>query len=289
MTSNTTMKNKIATLFAVIAAATLLPTVGQAQGGEGKQKDVEVKCPAGIDHSAWDRLLKKHVDQMGLVNYTAWKSDKGDMDALDGYIKQFAAKADKGAEGEEEAASLVNAYNAIAVRTILTAYPLESIHETKKPFETKAWMVGGEKVSLNDIENGTLRPMLKYRAHSVLVCAARSCPPLQRSAYQASSFEEQDDTAYKAWLAREDLNKFMPQAKKAEVSSIFKWFKGDFEKSVSPPNIFEKYGPASAKELVAGGKQFETSYLSYNWGLNDQGEHGRNYTKLNLIFDKLGQ
>ncbi|MDQ3198254.1 MAG: DUF547 domain-containing protein [Verrucomicrobiota bacterium] len=228
------------------------------------------------------------MDDKGLVNYTAWKNDKSDMDAIDSYIRQFDAKADKGAEGDEKAASLVNAYNAMTMRTILTAYPVESIHETDKPFETKQWKMGGATVSLNDIENGTLRPMLKYRAHSVLVCAARSCPPLQRSAYQASSFEEQDDAAYRAWLGREDLNKFMPQEKKAEVSSIFKWFKSDFDKSLAVPKVFEKYGPASAKELVAGGAKFEISYLSYNWGLNDQGEHGRSYSKLNLIFDKLG-
>jgi len=28
-------------------------------------------------------------------------------------------------------------------------------------------------------------------------------------------------------------------------------------------------------------------YKSYNWGLNDQGTHGRNYRKTDLIFDYL--
>ncbi|MFN2475488.1 MAG: DUF547 domain-containing protein [Chthoniobacterales bacterium] len=284
------MKKQIMLVLSLVAALNFIPAPANAQGGgDGKEKDVAVKCPSGIDHSAWDRLLKKYVDGKGLVNYSAWKADQGDMEALDTYIAQFAAKADRGAEGNEKAAALVNAYNAIAIRTILTAYPVESIHETKKPFETKQWKVGGATVSLNDIENGTLRPMLKYRAHSVLVCAARSCPPLQRSAYESSTFDAQDEAAYSAWLAREDLNKFTPNEKKAEVSSIFKWFKGDFEKSLAVPNVFEKYGPAPAKELVSGGQQFETSYLAYNWGLNDQGEHGRSYTKLNLIFDKLGE
>lgn len=248
-----------------------------------------VNCPAGIVHSEWDRLLKKYVDDKGLVNYTNWKNDQQDMAALDTYIKQFAPKADKGAEGNEKAASLVNGYNAITIKTILNSYPVESIHEIKKPFESKAWEAGGAKVSLNDIENATLRPMLKYRAHAALVCAARSCPPLQRDAFKADSFEEQDDTAFRTWLGREDLNKFMPDKNKAEVSEIFKWFKGDFDKSLPVPKVFAKYGPESAKELTANGKTFETSYLSYNWGLNDQGEHGRHYSKVNLIFDKIGK
>lgn len=276
-------------IFAVLIALTALPLALHAQGGgDKKSKDTAVKCPSGIDHSSWDRLLKKYVDDKGLVNYAGWKASKEDMAALDSYIREFDKKADSSAQGNEEAASLTNAYNAIAIRTVLGAYPIESIHETKKPFETKAWKIGGATVSLNDIENGTLRPMLKYRAHAVLVCCARSCPPLQRNAYSADSFDEQDAKAYRTWLGREDLNQFMPQEQKAKVSEIFKWFKGDFEKSVNVANVFEKYGPESAQKLVAGGKKFDISYLSYNWGLNDQGDHGRHYSKVNLIFDKLG-
>ncbi len=273
-------------IIAALAAALIIPAFFAVTPAVAKEKDKEVSCPSGINHGAWDKLLKKYVNNKGLVDYTGWKNNKADLAALDNYLKQFAPKADRGAQGNEKAASLVNAYNAITIHTILNSYPVESIHETKDPFSVKSWMVGGEKIALNDIENGTLRPMLKYRAHAVLVCAARSCPPLQRSAYKASSFDKQDDAAYRAWLGREDLNKFMPEQKKAEVSSIFKWFKADFEKSMAPAKIFSTYGPASAKKLVAGG-QFETSYLSYNWGLNDQGSHGRSYSKINLIFDRL--
>ncbi len=79
----------------------------------------------------------------------------------------------------------------------------------------------------------------------------------------------------------------MPQKNKAEISEIFKWFKGDFEGADSVPKVLAKYGPPAAQKLTASGKQFETSYLSYNWGLNDQGEHGRHYSKINLLFDNL--
>ncbi len=282
------MKNKIPLIVSLLALASMLPLTACGQGGDKKEKDVEVQVASGIDHGAWDGLLKKYVDEKGLVNYAGWKADASDMEKLDNYLKQFAAKPDKPAEGNEKAASLVNAYNALAIRTILGAYPVESIHETEKPFETKKWKVGGETVSLNDIENGTLRPMLKYRAHAVLVCAARSCPPLQQTAYKADSFEAQNDKAYTAWLAREDLNKFMPEEKEAKISEIFKWFKGDFEKSLAVPKVIDRYGPPPAQKLVAGGDEFQVSYLPYNWGLNDQGEHGRSYSKINLIFDKLG-
>ncbi len=281
------MNNKFLSMSSLLALAAILPLAACAQDGGKKAKEVEVNCPAGINHAAWDRLLKKYVDARGLVNYGGWKNNPQDRKALDDYLKQFAAKADKPAAGNEKAASLVNAYNAITITTILNAYPVESIHKTDKPFATKSWKIGGANISLNDIEHGTLRPMLKYRAHSVLVCAARSCPPLQREAYATGSFAEQNAKAYRAWLGREDLNKFLPQKNKAEISEIFKWFKGDFQGPDSVPKVLAKYGPPAAQQLTADGKQFETSYLSYNWGLNDQGEHGRHYSKINLLFDNI--
>jgi Protein of unknown function, DUF547 len=184
------------TLFSIMGLAFFNLTV-RAQTGE----NVEVR--AGIDHSEFDRLLKKYVNEQGLVNYTGWKQNAADLTALANYVKEFAAKIDTPAGGNEKAASLVNAYNAFTLRWILSGYPTESIWQLKDSFSPKRNEIGGRKVSLDDIEHGTLRPLIGYRAHSVLVCAARSCPPLQQFAYTANRFDEQDDAAYRAWLARE--------------------------------------------------------------------------------------
>src|SRR5690606_21631711 len=107
-------------------------------------------------------------------------------------------------------AALINLYNALTVNLILEHYPLASIQTLSGPFETKRFRVGGEMVSLDDIEHKTLRPQLGYQAHAVLVCAARSCPPLQRSAFRADDLEAQIAVAFRDWLARPDLNKFLP-------------------------------------------------------------------------------
>ncbi len=58
-------------------------------------------------------------------------------------MKQFAASPDKAAQANEKVASLTNTYNEIVITTVLNAYPVESIFEIKKPFETKAWSIGG--------------------------------------------------------------------------------------------------------------------------------------------------
>jgi hypothetical protein len=273
--------NKIWTLFIVLLCALSL-TVRAQQNQTGE--NVEVR--SGIDHSEYDRLLKKYVNEQGLVNYSGWKQSQTDLRALDNYLKQFASKIRNPAQGNEKAAALVNAYNAFMLQWILKNYPTESVWALKDSFTAKRIDIGGHSVSFNDIENGALRPLLGYRAHSVLVCAARSCPPLQRSAYRADKFDEQDDHAFRTWLAREDLNRFLPNEKKVEISSIFKWFKGDFDKAGGTSKILGRYAPQPVRDFAASGK-YDIKYISYNWGLNDQGPHGRNYGKANLIFDNI--
>ena len=273
--------NKVPPLLIVFVSALCLPARAQQnQTGE----NVEVR--SGINHGDYDRLLKKYVNERGLVNYSGWKQNQADIQALDDYLKQFASKIDNPAQGNGKAASLVNAYNAFMLQWILTNYPTESVWSLKDSFTAKRINIGGRTVSFNDIENGALRPLLGYRAHSVLVCAARSCPPLQRSAYSAEKFDEQDNHAFHTWLGREDLNRFLPGEKRAELSSIFKWFKGDFDKAGGVPKILSRYVPEPVRDFAASGK-YGIKYISYNWGLNDQGPHGRSYGKANLIFDNI--
>ena len=272
--------SKLRILLTIFTFEFTLVSAARAQTGEN------VNVHAGINHDEFDRLLKKYVNEQGLVNYGAWKQNEADLSALDDYLKQFAPRPDNPAQGNERAATLVNAYNAFMLRWILSNYPTESVWSLKDSFAAKRNEIAGHKVSLDDIEHGALRPLIGYRAHAVLVCAARSCPPLERFAYTADKFEEQNDRAFQAWLARADLNKFLPNEKKVEVSSIFKWFKQDFDKAGGVPKILGSYAPASVREFAASGN-YAIKYFPYNWGLNDQGPHGRNYSRVQLLFDNI--
>jgi hypothetical protein len=261
-------------LFAVVATAFAVDDKGS-----------KVNFAAGLNHAEWDTLLKKYVDNQGLVAYEAWKNNAADLKALDAYLGRFAAKGEP-AKGDDLAASAINAYNAFAIRRIISNYPTESIQEIKNVFSDKVMEIGGEKVALNDIEHGTLRPLLGYRAHPALVCCARSCPPLQRSAYRASDLNAQIDTAYETWLARKDMNQYDPDQNKVEISSIFKWFKTDFDKAGGVEKILARYAPQQYRSFLQRGG-YKIEYKTYNWGLNDQGSHGRHYSSLNLYLDKI--
>lgn len=250
-----------------------------------KSQPQSVTIPAGIDHSSWNNLLEKYVNARGLVAYGKWKANQADLKVLDNYLGQFAPKATTPAKGDELVASGINAYNAFAIRWILENYPTDSIQDLTDSFSRKAHEIGGEKVALDDIEHGTVEKQIGWRAHAVLVCCARSCPPLRRSAYTATNLNGEIDFAYRAWLARPDLNKFEPKDKKAEISSIFKWYEDDF-KQVGVKNVLSRYAPPVDQAFLKGG-DYEIEYLSYHWGLNDQGGKGEDYSKLDLYWDKI--
>jgi Protein of unknown function, DUF547 len=242
-----------------------------------------VEVPAGIKHDAYDRLLKKYVNAEGLVAYEKWKGSAQDLKALDDYLAQFAPSG-SAAQGNERYASLANAYNGFVLQWILQNYPTESIWALKSSFKERRHKLGGTNVSLNDIENDMLRPEFGWRTHAVLVCAARSCPLLQQSAYTAGALDAQTERAFRAWLSRPDLNEFLIDKNEANVSNIFKWFKGDFDKAGGVKAVLAKYAPAPARPMLER-PDCKITYKSYNWGLNDQGPRGRNY-KIN-IFDFL--
>ena len=186
--------------------------------------------------------------------------------------------------GDDLAASAINAYNAFAIRWILENYPTESILALDKSFSRKAHPVGGKKVSLDDIEHGTSRPAIGLPSPFGAGPLRAQCPPLRRTAYNAAAVDGQISAAYNAWLAREDLNQFEPASNRVKISSIFKWFKEDFDKAGGVPKILARYAPQASREFLAkDGYQIE--YLPYQWGLNDQSGRGKGYSSANAIFD----
>jgi hypothetical protein len=54
------------------------------------------------------------------------------------------------------------------------------------------------------------------------------------------------------------------------VSTIFKWFKRDFDQAGGVKPVLAKYAPPAAKPLLEKADS-KITYKSYNWGLNDPG------------------
>jgi hypothetical protein len=243
-----------------------------------------------VDHSyaGWDALLKKHVrwlpdQKQSRVSYAGMAAER---DALRVVLSGFSAvtpAAFAGYSRNQQMAFLINAYNAFTVELILTEYPkVKSIKDLGSTF-TSAWKKSffkllGEQRHLDWIEHEQLRPRYQEpRVHTAIVCASIGCPALKPQAYTADALDEQLEDGMRRFLGDPTRNR--ASANKLEVSSIFKWFREDFEKGHQGFNkvedVFAKYAaqlssdPAVQEQLKA--RKLKPEFLDYDWSLNDAG------------------
>jgi Protein of unknown function, DUF547 len=226
---------------------------------------------ASFDHSAFDRLLKKHVNDKGQVSYKGFKADQKEFNQ---YLAALSKTPPTAAwSKQEQMAYWINAYNAYTIRLILDHYPVQSIKDIgskiKIPFVTTPWAakffsIGGKKMSLDEIEHGNLRKNYNDpRIHFALVCASVSCPSLRNEAYTAARLDSQLDDQGRDFLNNPTKNKVSKSS--AQLSKYFDWYKGDWnENGQSVVKWVNKY---SKTKLDANAK---IEFQDYNWNLNEQ-------------------
>jgi len=250
------------------------------------------KVAAEFNHTSWDGLLRKYVTpvssgQTGLatqVDYQGFAKERSNLQRyLSALSKVQRTEFDRW-QNSEQLAFLINAYNAWTIELILTAEgKLNSIKDLgsvfKSPWKKKFISLFGEIHSLDDLEHGLIRGSGRYndpRIHFAVNCASIGCPALRVEAYVAEKLEFQLEDATLAFLSDPSRNRFEPGTLK--VSSIFKWYKEDFEKgwrgTKNLQQFLAKYGKAfgldknSSIALASGNWSIE--FLDYDWRLNSK-------------------
>lgn len=212
-----------------------------------------------IDHSDWDKLLKKHVEPNGNVYYKGFKND---VEALNNYIDYLATKVPSiNWSKQEKLAYFINVYNANTIKLIIDNYPIKSIKDIKNPWSINRIQIGGENFSLEDIEHKILRKMNEPRIHFAINCASASCPKLLNTAFTSENIETLLEKATKGFIS--DSNKNRISKEKVQLSKIFDWFKKDFTKNGSLIDYINQYS------LLKIDPNAKISYLEYDWSLNE--------------------
>ena len=222
-----------------------------------------------VSHELWDALLHKHVRSDGFVDYKGFVRDSATLNA---YLKVLAAAHpnDKSWTRSEQMAYWINAYNAYTIQLVLRHYPVASIKDIKNglAFVNSVWdikfiRIQGYTYDLNNIEHNILRPVFKdARVHAAINCASYSCPRLLGEAFTADRLDAQLDAVMRGFVNDPLRNRIV--VGKAEVSSIFKWFKGDFERDGgSLRGFLNKYAAVQLAD------QTDIDYLDYDWRLNE--------------------
>ena len=240
--------------------------------------------PKSLDHSAWDRILRRSVSDDSLVDYRAITMDA--LPELDQYLTQLAAPWPPDLPEAEAKAAQINAYNALTVRWITQHYPVISIWKTPEPFKARRHTVNGKQLSLDELET-SLRQGGDPRIHAALVCAARSCPPLRAEAYRAEDLDAQLEDNTERWLANPALNEFSPERGLAEVSPILQWYEADFQASGGVLRFLSRHAPKRAREFLEDDASPPSlNYKTYHWGLNDTSDLGKDYDHLQQAMDR---
>ncbi len=231
-----------------------------------------------INHTAWDALLKRYVDNRGNVAYSQWHKSAADTRALDNYLATLSA-ADPQLRASKSArlAFWINTYNALTLRGILREYPTTSIrNHTARVFGYSIWKdlqlyVGGKPYYLEQMEHQILRKMGEPRIHFAIVCASRSCPRLLGETYTASKLDKQLTLNAKAFFANPGNFRFDPNRRQMQLSSILKWFGEDFGNGQAAQlRAIAPYLPTRGAYDAAVANAVSISYLNYDWALNDQ-------------------
>ena len=221
-------------------------------------------------HEEWTGLLQKHVNKAGFVDYKGFIKDSV---KLNSYLAKLSDNAPANSwSRDEKYAYWINAYNAYTVKLITSNYPVKTIKElgadnpiifVNTAWDKKFFSIGNKKMTLNTIEFKIIRKQFKDpRSHFAINCASISCPKLLNVAYEAKTLNAQLEQQGKAFLADTEKNKV--SAANPKLSSIFKWYSGDFEKGQTKIEFINKY---ATPNLNANAK---LDYLDYNWNLNEQ-------------------
>ncbi|MCB0464964.1 MAG: DUF547 domain-containing protein, partial [Aequorivita sp.] len=184
-----TMFNLAAIFFVVftLQSCNLLSAAGiSSQGQPTKGVKTELtsttaNSAVNVDHSQWDKLLKKYVNNAGFLDYKGFKNDR---QKLDDYLKMLSEKEPTNDWSVQELlAYYINLYNAATVKLIVENYPVKSIKDIDGAWTKGRVTVGNKELSLGGIENGILRKMNEPRIHFAVNCASISCPKLMNEAY----------------------------------------------------------------------------------------------------------
>jgi hypothetical protein len=203
-------------------------------------------------------------------------ADRGDLDA---FLAGLAG-VDPGALGRDDRLAFwINAYNAVVVHFVLERYPgLRSVKEVDGFFDRLVYPVGGGPRTLDAIEAAARE--LDPRVHFAVVCASTSCPDLRGEAYAGDRVDRQLAEQTAAFLAdRAKGLRYDAEADTLYLSSIFKWYAGDFTGGstvvafVARGRVVEWVLPHLADRRLAATlarRDPAVEYLDYDWTLNDR-------------------
>lgn len=255
--------------LALVLGSMLMPSCGS--GIPSVAESSEQVAP----FEAWGRVLAAHQRNGGL-DYAALQADRSDLDT-------FLSKLDSARPGEwgraDQIAFWCNAYNAVVAHHVLERYPeISSVKAVDGFFDELTFRVTGATMTLDEIESEA-RKLGDARVHFAVVCASTSCPDLRHEPFRGEHLEEQLEDQTRTFLSDPSKGlRWDQDGGTLYLSSIFKWYAGDFTGGSAVVAFFARGGivewvlphlpEGQAREIERDSPAVR--YMDYDWTLNDR-------------------
>jgi len=233
------------------------------------------KGGGGINHSAFDALLQRHVkpDPQGYnrVDYRAFKASQS---GLKVYLEALQAADPTSLSRNEAHAYWINLYNAKTLDVVLDAYPVSSIKKIALgggglfgtgPWSARLMTVNGVALSLDDVEHEIVRALFgDPMSHYGLNCASYSCPNLAVRAYTGDTVDALLAESGAAYINHPRGVSIV--GGRITASKIYSWYAGDFG---GKSQLKEHWAAFATPEKAAAIATASISGYDYDWSLND--------------------
>ena len=235
-----------------------------------------------VDHSAWQDILTAYLrihssSGINKFDYAALKANAKDTSKLVRYLNYLQELDPRTYSRAEQKAYWINLYNALTVKLVVDAFPVDSIRDICEnrasgskcsgPWDEMHAKVAGQDLTLDNIENDILRPIWKDNLiHYGLSCASYGCPDLFGTAFTAENIDTLLNTGARKYVNHSRGVDFM-ENDFIIISSIYDWYAEDF--GGNKQGVLGHITRYADEKLAKRLKNFNgTIDYEYDWRLN---------------------
>jgi hypothetical protein len=210
---------------------------------------------------AYAQVLERNVED-GLVDYA--RLARKDLPRLERFL-DAVAEADLPASKNARVGILVDAYNALVLRSVIRHDIPSSVLNVDGFFDEETHRVAGRDLTLDALEKRVLGPIAQdARIHFVLVCAAKGCPILERAPYSGSDMDARMEAAARRYVRSPAGARVVGED--LQLSKIFQWYAEDFGGRAGTLRfVRSRLAPERRRKLSSVP---EITFFEYDWSVN---------------------
>ena len=164
----------------------------------------------------------------------------------------------------------INAYNALAMYGVIERrLPKDFGNFFKRAsfFKFRKIVIGGEKTSLYDYENGVIRKLDEPRIHFALNCMVRDCPRLPQQPFLADTLEQQLDEVTREFFNKDRHILIDNKQRTLHLSWIMDFYIKDFVASGKSRDLIPYVNKYSKQTVPV---DYSVRFIKYDWTVNQQ-------------------